>query len=258
MDLTPKDIKILRKKILHTVRHMLTPATHNPATLFAHLGQTLSDYSSDSMWEPRGLQCVHACKVVVTSTDLKGSIRECAGESAHLVKKAHAQHLQYACGQLVEALTGEGPAIDPQNVVDWLAQTYALQEEIALSVWNHLMANVLILLQWDDLTLQACLEGTLKHLCSVCFTTPCECPLEGSKLAKSETPKNVKRYVEEHLEQGMDVGKAWAIAWSRYCKYKRPGSPRCKQEGYLNTKKGRSDLHPVAQRYLHLLGVYDV
>lgn len=46
-------------------------------------------------------------------------------------------------------------------------------------------------------------------------------------------PKTVERYVKEHKEQGMDEKKAWAIAWSRYCKYTNPGSPRCKQDEYL-------------------------
>lgn len=37
-----------------------------------------------------------------------------------------------------------------------------------------------------------------------------------SKVAKN-LPPSVERYVKEHKEQGMDEGKAWAIAWSRYC-----------------------------------------
>jgi hypothetical protein len=43
-------------------------------------------------------------------------------------------------------------------------------------------------------------------------------------------PKNVERYVQEGLDSGMDESKAWAIAWSRYCKYKQPGSPHCQME----------------------------
>ena len=43
-------------------------------------------------------------------------------------------------------------------------------------------------------------------------------------------PKNVERYVQEGLDSGMDESKAWAIAWSRYCKYKEPGSPHCQME----------------------------
>jgi len=65
----------------------------------------------------------------------------------------------------------------------------------------------------------------------------------GVRISKKhkEKPKDVKRYVEEHLEQGMDESKAWAIAWSRYCR-KRPGSPRCKQDGYFKgQKKGGAD-----------------
>ena len=45
-----------------------------------------------------------------------------------------------------------------------------------------------------------------------------------------DIPKTVKRYVEEHKEQGADESKAWALAWSRYCKYKYPDSPHCKKD----------------------------
>lgn len=49
------------------------------------------------------------------------------------------------------------------------------------------------------------------------------------KTAK-DLPADVERYVEEGKESGMDEGQAWAIAWSRYCKYKNPGSEHCKQD----------------------------
>ena len=51
----------------------------------------------------------------------------------------------------------------------------------------------------------------------------------GSRTAE-DLPKHVERYVEEGKEQGLEEGEAWAVAWSRYCKYKFPGSPRCKKE----------------------------
>lgn len=57
----------------------------------------------------------------------------------------------------------------------------------------------------------------------------CSC---ASKTAKN-LPKSVERYVKEHKEQGMDEGKAWAIAWSRYCQFKNPDSPHCKQKDYF-------------------------
>jgi len=49
-------------------------------------------------------------------------------------------------------------------------------------------------------------------------------------------PPSVERYVKEHEEQGMDTAKAWAVAWSRYCQYKNPGSPSCKQDAYFEKK----------------------
>jgi len=50
-----------------------------------------------------------------------------------------------------------------------------------------------------------------------------------NKLAK-DLPKDVERYVEEGKDQGMDESKAWAVAWSRFCRYKNPGSPHCKKD----------------------------
>jgi hypothetical protein len=51
-------------------------------------------------------------------------------------------------------------------------------------------------------------------------------------------PKDVERYVQEGLKAGMAEDKAWAIAWSRWCKYKRPGDEHCKKgpEGYFTGK----------------------
>ena len=53
---------------------------------------------------------------------------------------------------------------------------------------------------------------------------------------KKERNKNVPAYVNDKVEEIMekqkekDEGKAWAVAWSIYCKYKKPGSPHCKKE----------------------------
>lgn len=59
------------------------------------------------------------------------------------------------------------------------------------------------------------------------------------KKKRKENPKSIDRYVNEYAEQkgyssAEDIpknekGKAYAIAWSRYCS-KRPNSPRCKKE----------------------------
>ena len=56
------------------------------------------------------------------------------------------------------------------------------------------------------------------------------------KVAKN-IPADVERYVQEHLDQGNDESKAWALAWSRYCAYKNPGSDHCKQNSYFPGKK---------------------
>ena len=56
---------------------------------------------------------------------------------------------------------------------------------------------------------------------------------------RKPNPKSIDRYVKEYAEQkgygsaedipSNEKGKAYAIAWSRYCS-KRPGSPRCKKD----------------------------
>lgn len=50
-------------------------------------------------------------------------------------------------------------------------------------------------------------------------------------------PKDVKRYVKEHKEQGNDEAKSYALAWSRYCKYKNPDSQHCKKDEYFEGRK---------------------
>jgi len=60
-----------------------------------------------------------------------------------------------------------------------------------------------------------------------------------NKYAK-DLPKDVERYVDEGLEQGMPEDKAWAIAWSRYCQYKNPGSEHCKQDDYFPGREKKS------------------
>jgi hypothetical protein len=47
-----------------------------------------------------------------------------------------------------------------------------------------------------------------------------------------DIPDDVRRYVKEHKDDGMDESKAWAVAWSRYCS-KHPNSDHCDQESYF-------------------------
>jgi len=70
----------------------------------------------------------------------------------------------------------------------------------------------------------------------------------GSRTAK-DLPKHVERYVEEGKEQGLDESEAWAVAWSRYCKYKFPDSPHCKKdspEDYLQNQGKKAAVNPAA------------
>lgn len=50
-------------------------------------------------------------------------------------------------------------------------------------------------------------------------------------MPQKPVPADVERYVEETRESnpGYDEAQVWAVAWSRYCKYKNPGSDHCKK-----------------------------
>jgi len=63
-------------------------------------------------------------------------------------------------------------------------------------------------------------------------------------------PKDVERYVEEGKAQGLPENQAWAVAWSRYCKYKNPGSPHCQKSPsqYFPGRKAFDSLESTAAR----------
>jgi hypothetical protein len=53
--------------------------------------------------------------------------------------------------------------------------------------------------------------------------------------AEPNKDRNVPKYVTDKADhfvddKGYDESKAWAVAWSIYCKYKEPGSKHCKKE----------------------------
>jgi len=75
------------------------------------------------------------------------------------------------------------------------------------------------------------------------------------KVAKN-LPPEVERYVKEHKEQGMDEGKAWAIAWSRYCKYTNPGAKHCKSDDYFHGKgKKKANQRTAGPNDARMLGM---
>lgn len=59
-----------------------------------------------------------------------------------------------------------------------------------------------------------------------------------SRQAKN-LPKDVERYVDEGIEQGMSEDKAWAVAWSRYC---------VAGDTYVNTSMGMMTVAEVASK----------
>ena len=64
-----------------------------------------------------------------------------------------------------------------------------------------------------------------------------------------DLPPDVERYVEEIQEANPDYdeSQAWATAWSRYCKYKNPGSEHCSKpaSGYFTGKSAKHDRGPM-------------
>ncbi len=89
---------------------------------------------------------------------------------------------------------------------------------------------------------------------------------------KKEKNENIPNYVHDKVEEIMgnqkekDEGKAWAVAWSIYCKYKKPGSPHCKKESddYFpsrNSKKAtwtKKDQQKIKRITLKISGALDV
>jgi hypothetical protein len=75
-------------------------------------------------------------------------------------------------------------------------------------------------------------------------------------------PKHVERYVQEGKDQGLDEGEAWAVAWSRYCKFRNPDSPHCKKdspEDYLpNQGKKQAGGRPNADFEAEVGDIYPI
>ena len=87
---------------------------------------------------------------------------------------------------------------------------------------------------------------------------------------KKEKNENIPKYVHDKVEEIIDdqkekdEGKAWAVAWSIYCKYKKPGSPHCKKEKdeYFpsHNKKAnwtKKDLQKIKRVTLRISGILD-
>ena len=76
------------------------------------------------------------------------------------------------------------------------------------------------------------------------------------KTAKAEVPQEVKDRAEEIKEKSpdYDTAKAFATAWSIYCKYTNPGSPHCKKDSpgeYFPKKAGRLRSELVRLAHAH-------
>jgi hypothetical protein len=52
----------------------------------------------------------------------------------------------------------------------------------------------------------------------------------GEPKKRKPIPITVERYYSEHISKGVPEKQAWALAWSRYCKYSYPGSKRCQKK----------------------------
>lgn len=64
-------------------------------------------------------------------------------------------------------------------------------------------------------------------------------------------PKTLDRYVKEIKESNPDYSdeQAWATAWSRFCKYKKPDSPHCHRPPAEYFKGREAVVIKVAARY---------
>ena len=75
----------------------------------------------------------------------------------------------------------------------------------------------------------------------------------------SESDRDVPKYVQELAEKIEDKGNepsyAWPVAWSVWCRYKKPGSPHCtrKPKEYFKDRKALTrriaSSYLIAQRY---------
>ena len=70
-----------------------------------------------------------------------------------------------------------------------------------------------------------------------------------SKVAVGDIPADVERYVKEIKDGNPDYddAKAWATAWSRYCKYKNPGSEHCHMNTNDYFKSAMTELGRMAE-----------
>lgn len=69
-----------------------------------------------------------------------------------------------------------------------------------------------------------------------------------SRMAAGDIPADVERYVKETKESNPDYddSQLWAVAWSRYCKYKNPGSEHCKMNTNEYFKSAMDNLTKMA------------
>jgi phosphoribosylformylglycinamidine (FGAM) synthase-like enzyme len=75
-------------------------------------------------------------------------------------------------------------------------------------------------------------------------------------------PKDVDRYFKETKEQNPDYNdsQAWAVAWSRYCKYKNKDSKHCQKKrpsqyfpGQKKKKKTEEVIQELAVKFAETL-----
>ncbi len=78
-------------------------------------------------------------------------------------------------------------------------------------------------------------------------------PSRNAENDEKEGERDIPKYVDEKVkyfekEKGYEPDLAWAVAWSIYCKYKKPDSPRCKQDDYFKGRKASARV--IALRFL--------
>jgi len=69
-------------------------------------------------------------------------------------------------------------------------------------------------------------------------------------MPRGSIPNDVERYVREIRRQSPHYTEAqlWATAWSRYCRYKKPGSPHCHKTSRTRYFAGKKERTPLSRR----------
>jgi hypothetical protein len=77
-------------------------------------------------------------------------------------------------------------------------------------------------------------------------------PTRNSERAERNVPKYVKELAEKiEKEEDKEPDYAFPVAWSVYCKYKKPDSPHCKKNKSEYFPSRKASVQRIARRYMN-------